>query len=470
MKNKNYFLYCAAIAATMFVFTACGNDGILSGETIVPETVAPVVKGHPLAINASIAGGAQTRMSSSEKENGIKLNWETGDKLYMLTSRDGTIWEDTYYMFQASTIDTDASKATFICNNFSFPDGTTKVKLVYTSSIVENKDAFVKTAQSLGEQTGSIADVAKHIYMETAVIDATTEEEVKNLTASLVHANAVMKVKIAKSDIEWGDSNFAPAEITMKLVSTSARLEGTTDNTITIKNVTAWDAEDNIVSNIVVCMTGEIGSSDRWIFSTKDALGNSLTRATVSAKLLAGGKCYNAPVTFVTGDYFPLLRDNMVQFSGDENSFSLNETTNTIITGNFGAAGWNFENANLNLSKYKYMVIKTTAGYGLGADFRLFYYGGFWGGKYSQTYIETSQEVMNLDELIGKQNDNPLDPQEYMNKATITNACFWTFGGEDKKIVIDKIYLSNTEPTDPSGDGDTKVEVPGIDDSDEDAF
>lgn len=76
MRNNKSFLHCTAIAAIMLVFTACSNDENFSEQTNVPETIAPVVKGHPLAISASIGGGAQTRMSSSEAANGIKLEWK----------------------------------------------------------------------------------------------------------------------------------------------------------------------------------------------------------------------------------------------------------------------------------------------------------------------------------------------------------------------------------------------------------
>ena len=464
MKNNKYFLHCTAIAAAMLAFTACNNDENFLEQTNVPETVAPVVKGHPLTISASIGGGTHTRMTSSEAANGIKMEWEVGDKLYMLTSTDdGITWADTYYTFGATTLsENGASKATFMCDDFTFPEGTTKVKFVYTSTTVAAKADLDKSMQSLGEQTGKIEDVARHIYMESEPLGATSEEDIKNLTATLIHANAVMKVVIAKSDIEWGDNNYAPAEITMKLQS-NVKLSGTTDNTIVIKNTASWNEDSQIVANIVVCMTGEeMGASDRWIFSTKDALGNSLVKATASAKLLAGGKRYNAPVTFATGDYFPLLSSHWEFFAGEGGSFD--ETTKTVITGQYGAGGWNFENSPLNLSTYNYLVIETTAGSGKGTQFRLFDDGGFWDGAHSETTIDAPKAIFDLN----SQDAFGLDRK--INKANIRLACFWSYGGEDNKLVINKMYLTTTNPDVPSGDGNTEVEVPGIDDSGETAF
>lgn len=473
MKNNKYFLHCTAIAAAMLAFTACNNDENFLEQTNVPETVAPVVKGHPLTISASIGGGTQTRMTSSEVANGIKMEWEVGDKLYMLTSTDeGTTWADTYYTFGATTLsENGASKATFMCDDFTFPEGTTKVKFVYTSTTVAAKADLDKSVQSLGEQTGKIEDVAKHIYMESEPLGATTEEDIKNLTATLIHANAVMKVVIAKSDIEWGDNDYAPAEIMMKLQS-NVKLSGTTDNTIIIKNTASWNDDSQIVANIVVCMAEEeMGASDRWVFSTKDALGNSLVKATASAKLLTGGKRYNAPVTFATSDYFPLLSSHWVFFAGEEGS-SLDETTKTVITGAYGASGWSFENSPLNLSAYNYLVIETTSGSGKGTQLRLFDDGGFWGGAQSQTNIDAPKAIFDLNNQDAGRDDagsfNLLDRK--INKANIRLACFWSFGGEDNKLVINKMYLTTTAPDVPSGDGDTEVEVPGFDDSGETAF
>ena len=471
MKNNKFFLHCTVIATAMLTFAACSNDGILTEETKIPETVVSVVKGHPLAITASIGGEPTSRMVSSEAVNGIKLEWEPGDKLFMLTSTDGTTWADTYYTFGATTLSGDgASKATFMCDEFAFPEGTTKVKFIYTSTTVASKADLDKGVQTLGEQSGKMEDVAKHIYMETAALSATTEEEVKNLAATLVHSNAVMKVVIAKSDIEWGGNNYTPAEITMKLQS-NVKLVGTADNTITIKNTTTWNENSQIVANVVVCMNGEaMGASDRWIFSTKDGLGNSLIKATASAKLLAGGKRYNAPVTFTSGDYFPLLSSSFVVYAGEGGS--LDEATKTVITGAFGASGWNFENASLNLSAYNYLVIETTAGSGKGTQLRLFDDGGFWGGAQSQTNIDAPKAIFDLNiQNAGNDNAGNFTPLgRVINKANIRIACFWSFGGEENKLVINKMYLTTTAPDIPSGGGNTEVEVPGIDDSGEGAF
>ena len=479
MRNNKSFLHCTAIAAIMLVFTACSNDENFSEQTNVPETIAPVVKGHPLVISASIGGGAQTRMSSSEAANGIKLEWEVGDKLYMLTSTDnGATWADTYYTFVATALsESGASKATFICDDFAFPEGTTKVKLIYTSGAVAAKTDLDKNAQALGEQSGKIEDIAKNIYLETEALSATSEEDVKNLTTTLVHANAVMKVVIAKSDIAWGDNNYAPAEITMQLQS-NVKLAGTTDNTIIIKNTSAWDENSQIVGHVVVCMVGgEIGVNDRWIFSTKDNLGNSLIKATASAKLLVGGKRYNAPVTFKTSDYFPLLNNYFNPAIWENGTFD--EANKSFSTGAYGFSGWSSEEGKgfptvWNLSNYHYLVIKFADGsehINAGANFRMFDQIGYFSPA-SRTACDKDQVVVDLTQTLYKWKDDAT-MEGTLDISNVITIGFWSFGplGETPRpIVISNMYLTNANPDVPSGVGNTEVEVPGIDDSGEEAF
>lgn len=267
MKNRKYFMYAAIMVTAMSAFTACSNENeeeaLFIEET--QESASQEIKGHPLTITAGIASDATKRLSGQESDNGLKFSWDVADKLYMLTSADGETWDETFYTFSAKEVNADnAAKATFVCDDFTFTEGTTKVKFVYMPGNVSSVEGLEKSAQDLGTQDGSIAGVASRLHMESPVLDATSEEEVKNLTASLVHSNAVMKVVIAKSDIEWGDNDFAPTEVTMKLESSTVVLNGTTDNTITIQTSSAaWDANEQTTANIVVCMDGTISEGDR---------------------------------------------------------------------------------------------------------------------------------------------------------------------------------------------------------------
>jgi len=478
MKTKKTFLYCTAIAATMLAFTACSNDDTFPEENVAPVET-PTLKGSPLTISASIGNAqnnAKTRLVSSESANGIKLSWEIGDKLYMMTSTDGSDWATAYYSFQATVIDTDASKATFVCDDFTFPTGTTKVKFVYTSKEVSAAADLDKSAQNLSEQRGTIANVANYIHMETGALDAASEVAVKPLVTTLVQSNAVMRVTLAKSDIEWGNDYF-PAEITMKLQSTSLTLKGATDNTVTIRNTTNWNAEDQITANIVVCMDGTVSTTDRWIFTMKDGLGNSLIKATTSAKVLQGGKRYNAHLNFTTENYFPLLAGYFNPSIWETGA--LDESQKTFATGAYGFAGWTTE-ANgyptgWNLSNYNYLVLKFANGsqhIAAGANFRMYDEASYWATQ-SHTACDKDQIVIDLTQEMKKwSGDNETSDALDITKVAIIG--FWSFGpdnGVNRNIILDKMYLTNTDPTDnPSGDGNTNITTPGIDDAGEDAF
>ncbi len=474
MKKATFLWHSAAVAVAMLSLTSCSNDDELeTSAPVVEETVAEEAAGHTLEISASI-GNASTRLAGSETTTGIKLTWELGDKIYLMTSTDGTTWADDCFEFTATALGSDASSATFTCNEFSFPDNTTHVKFVYTpESVIDSEDLTIEN-QDLSSQTGTIDYVASHLFLESDVYEAASETAVKGLTATMSHKNAVMKVVIPESDIVWGDG-YAPTTVTMQLESSSVELMGTANNTITLSNsALTWDDSGNIVANIVVCMDGEIGATDYWVFSTTDALGNQLILATSSAKLLEGGKRYSAPVTFTTGNYFPFLEEWFTEFSGSAGSFS--RTTSTLVMDTYGAMGWYYtENfgAALNLSNYKYLVLRLTSGYGVGNQLRMSEI-SYW-DEQVQFAIDSKRTTIDLDAMpVIKDDAGTVTEMGYnLDKSNIALVCFWSYGGNDNAIVFDEISLKNESTGDDeegSSTVDTGTSVDEIEDTDESAF
>lgn len=83
------------------------------------------------------------------------------------------------------------------------------------------------------------------------------------------------------------------------------------------------------------------------------------------------------------------------------------------------------------------------------------------------TLCDQAQNVIDLSQPLDKWvDDNTTDGT--LDITNIAIAGFWSFG--DGAIIVKKMYLTNTAPGTPSGDGNTDVEVPGIDDSDESAW
>lgn len=134
---------------------------------------------------------------------------------------------------------------------------------------------------------------------------------------------------------------------------------------------------------------------------------------------------------------------------GDANSRNLAD--NSISLGDsWCAAGWNFESAPLDLTKYDKLVVKlkdvTSDTYEVGEDggsaveFRLFD-SGYWDGAASVFCHRVMANQMEFEFELGnnelyKENDEPL------NLSHVTIACFWCFS--PCTIFIDEIYLEKT--------------------------
>ncbi len=123
---------------------------------------------------------------------------------------------------------------------------------------------------------------------------------------------------------------------------------------------------------------------------------------------------------------------------------SFNSATNTLITDTYGFGGWHFSPA-LDLSGYNYLVVKTSAGtdFSGGVRFRLFDEDNYWSMP-ANFLITDYTTVIDLNNQAVDDTDNegymPIDPSH------IYIAGFWTYGGSDFKVVIDKVYATNTYP------------------------
>lgn len=450
MKKFNYFQFMAI--ASVLAITGCGSEAML--DEPAGNIDNQIRESESLTITASIKSDMATRMGSAEGESGIKLSWTANDKLYLLTSPDGNTWNDQFLTFTASKIDeNNNSNATFTCADFSLPEGTKKVKYVFSAGQVNSKADLEKNAQKLGLQTGSIADVAGLLHMESAVMDAATSDDVKKLTVSMVHSNAVMKVSVKKGDVKWGD-NYNPQSVALTLDSNTMTLFGTENNTVTITNP-EWNTDGEIVANVVVCMEGAIADGDRWILSTTDGKGNSLIQATNGAKALIGGKRYNAPITFSTADYFPILERYMTLNLW--NQCLLEEATKTLtVAKDGGNGGWSAENGifptTWDLTGYSYLVVDL-AGNPTDTGNITLRSNGFNADGYALDFnSETSKIVVELGaDLTYEVNGET----QTLDKTKVNVISFWSWPGVTLKF--NKIYLTDEKPA------DTPV-TPGVDD------
>ena len=136
----------------------------------------------------------------------------------------------------------------------------------------------------------------------------------------------------------------------------------------------------------------------------------------------------------VASSRFPLITGLLNPSIWESGSF--NQTTKTLITGSYGFGGWQYSNG-LDLSKYKYLVVKLGADNSGGVSFRVFDQNSYWSGAAEYSFGNTRQVVVTLANMVKSGTTTKLDPTHLYIVG------FWSFGGSP--IVIDQIYLSNSD-------------------------
>jgi hypothetical protein len=149
---------------------------------------------------------------------------------------------------------------------------------------------------------------------------------------------------------------------------------------------------------------------------------------------------------------FPLLEDYVNPNIWDEGSFD--EETRTMITGQWGFGGWQYDG--LDISDYKYLVVRLGGPNNANADFRLYDEPNYWSSPAVFAFDSNREVVVRL--RYAKKDDGA-----YLNPKTIYIAGFWSFG--NIPFVIEDIFLTNSPEYDITEiriDGATEREVPEL--------
>lgn len=161
-----------------------------------------------------------------------------------------------------------------------------------------------------------------------------------------------------------------------------------------------------------------------------------------------------------TDSYFPLYTTSNNPLSYVLNpsiwtSGSFNASTGQLTTGQYGFGGWKYTGG-IDLSAYKYIVIKFKKTSSSSASFRLFDKDDYWAKPYMTAAGNRTKVIVPLQ---GKKNDDgtTFDPSH------IYIAGFWTNGGAAQSVYIDEIFVSNdgVNPADfgdANGDGKITME------------
>ena len=138
----------------------------------------------------------------------------------------------------------------------------------------------------------------------------------------------------------------------------------------------------------------------------------------------------------ITSTTFPLTNKLFNPDIWEDGSFD--ETTNTLHTGQWGFGGWQYDG--VDLSDYKYIVVRLGSENNASVDFRLFDGSSYWGSPAVFSFGESNELVVMLDRAM-KDDGTPLNPEH------IYIAGFWSNGSAP--FVIDTVFLSNSSEYDP---------------------
>jgi endoglucanase len=115
-----------------------------------------------------------------------------------------------------------------------------------------------------------------------------------------------------------------------------------------------------------------------------------------------------------------------------------NEDTKTLHTGQYGFGGWLYDG--IDLSGYKYIVVRLGSDNNADIDFRLFDGTSYWGSPATFKFGNSREVVVILE--YAKKNDG-----KFLNPDHIYIAGFWSNGSAS--FVIDTLFLSNSSEYDP---------------------
>jgi hypothetical protein len=154
--------------------------------------------------------------------------------------------------------------------------------------------------------------------------------------------------------------------------------------------------------------------------------------ATITASY-KGAMGVQKQVTFqVSSTSFPLTKELLNPSIYSTGTF--NETTKALRTGQYGFGGWSYNNG-LNVSAYKYLVVKLASVNSSGASLRLFDENNYWTGAAQYDFGTKKQINVDLTSMYRSGTTTKVDPSHLYIIG------MWSNGGSD--IVLSDVYLTN---------------------------
>lgn len=186
--------------------------------------------------------------------------------------------------------------------------------------------------------------------------------------------------------------------------------------------------------------TEDVTLRAKYNISSEDVLtiknGQMFAKANGESKVLVTfqgglGDPYSLELNIKTS-YFPFTKELFNPSIYSTGTF--NETTKTLITGQYGFGGWSYSSG-IDLSGYKYLVIKLANTTSSGAVFKLFDENNYWSKPSETSFGSNRQIVVNLSSVV------KVGTTTKLATSHIYIAGVWSFGGSP--IVFSDIYLTN---------------------------
>jgi beta-xylosidase len=168
------------------------------------------------------------------------------------------------------------------------------------------------------------------------------------------------------------------------------------------------------------------------------ALADGESTITVSYKGPLGDRI--TKTVNVVSSTFPLVNGLLNPSIFAQGTF--NETTHTLITGQWGFGGWWYTNG-LNLTGYKYLVAQLDADNKSSISFRVFDENSYWSKAAEYNFGTKRQVVVSLANMVKAGTTTKLNPSH------IYIVGFWSSG--NSPIVIRNVFLSNSSEYRPTG-------------------
>ena len=115
---------------------------------------------------------------------------------------------------------------------------------------------------------------------------------------------------------------------------------------------------------------------------------------------------------------------------------TFDEATKTLITGQYGFAGWIYEDG-IDLSNYKFLIVELAERQNSGLSLRLFDENNYWTEPAIYDFGDNLRVVVELDKMTKKKDDAFVK----CNPSHIYIVGFWSFGGA--AIKLSRVFLSD---------------------------